>query len=260
MYDERAGRPPDDMPESHMTSFSKRCGPCGGSGYYGTNPRDICAICKGVGAVRLEGQESDYKRCGPCGGTGYFGLEPKDTCTVCGGAGWVQPRLIGSSAEDKTPASRTGSNDIAGSRPTIFLVHGQNHAIRDQLDLFLTKDLGLTVRVMAAGPHKGRTLPEKFEEVAATCAFAVFVLTADDVLRTADGRSVRQARQNVILEIGYFWGTLGRRGRVAFLVENHSEMELPSDVQGIGWISITGDLGETKLRLRQELAAAGVLR
>ena len=228
-------------------AFSKSCGPCGGTGYYGLNFKDLCKVCGGMGVIQLEGNESDYKSCGPCGGSGYFGINFKDTCTVCHGAGVVRP------AATKAVPRVTG----VASRPipadsSVFLVHGQNHAVRDQIDLFLTKELGVNVTVMAAGPHQGRTLPEKFEEVAARCSFAVFLLTADDVLQAADGRSVRRPRQNVVLEVGYFWGALGRRGRVAFLVESHPDMELPSDIQGVGWIPITADLGETKLRLRQE--------
>jgi hypothetical protein len=36
-------------------------------------------------------------------------------------------------------------------------------------------------------------------------------------------------------------------------------MELPSDIQGIGWIPITPDLAETKLLLRRELVASGLI-
>ena len=144
--------------------------------------------------------------------------------------------------------------------PCVFIVHGRNHAIRDQIDLFLSKDLGLKTAVMQAGAHGGRTLPEKFEEIASTCDFAVFLLTADDHLEDLARKApVKRARQNVILEVGYFWGALGRRQRVAFLVEADSLMELPSDIQGIGWIPITADLGETKLRLQAELRAAALI-
>lgn len=139
----------------------------------------------------------------------------------------------------------------------VFIVHGRNHQVRDQIDLFL-RDLGLATVVMAAGAYGGRSLPEKFEEMA-KCDFAVFLLTADDQLHDVTAnKSIKRARQNVILEIGFFWGKIGRRGSVAFLVEDDPEMELPSDIQGIGWIPITKDLGETKNRLRAELSHAGI--
>jgi predicted nucleotide-binding protein len=144
---------------------------------------------------------------------------------------------------------------------SVFIVHGRNHTVRDIIDLFLTKDLGLKTVVMEAGPFAGRTLPEKFEELARSSAFAIFVLTADDALvDTHTGTEIRRARQNVILEVGFFWGAFGRRGRVAFLVENDPRMDLPSDIQGMGWIPITADLAQTKMRLEAELRNAGVLK
>lgn len=140
----------------------------------------------------------------------------------------------------------------------VFIVHGRNHVVRDSIALFLTNDLGLDISIMEAGAHVGRTLPEKFEDIASECGFAVFLLTADDeLIYAADNKAIRRARQNVILEIGYFWGAFGRRGRLAFLVENHPDMELPSDIQGIGFIPITADLFETKVKLQKELRRAG---
>jgi predicted nucleotide-binding protein len=139
----------------------------------------------------------------------------------------------------------------------VFIVHGANHGVRDRIDLFLTKELGLETVIMEEKAHGGRTLPEKFEEHASECGFAVFILTADDVVNDTKGKTLRRARQNVILEVGYFWAKLGRRDRIAVLVED--EMDLPSDLQGLGRIGITSDLGTTKERLRKELTAAGIL-
>jgi hypothetical protein len=129
---------------------------------------------------------------------------------------------------------------------TIFIVHGSDHRVRDHIDLFLTKELKLKTQVMAAEAHGGRTLPEKFEEIADDCDFAVFLLTADDHLEyVRDGSELWRARQNVILEAGYFWGALGRRNRVILLVDNRQAVEMPTDMQGLGWIPITDDLSET---------------
>jgi predicted nucleotide-binding protein len=140
----------------------------------------------------------------------------------------------------------------------VFLVHGRSHVIRDQIELFLRKDMQLDVEVMESGANLGSTLPEKFERAASTCSFAVLLFTADDVLRQENGDVTIRARQNVILECGYFWGRLGR-SQVAVLVEKPREIELPTDLDGVAWIPITEDLYETKEKLRKELSQAGVL-
>lgn len=129
--------------------------------------------------------------------------------------------------------------------PKIFIVHGSNTVIRDQIDIFL-RNLGLQTVVMDAVAHQGRTASEKFEELASESSFAVFILAANDELL-----------QNVMLQAGYFWGALGRRGNVALLID--PEVEIPPAIEGIGHIPITEDLGNTKLALRRELEAAGLL-
>jgi predicted nucleotide-binding protein len=92
-------------------------------------------------------------------------------------------------------------------------------------------------------------------------SFAIFVLTADDILiDTRTNETIRRARQNVILEIGYFWALLGRKTGVAFLVDGHADMDLPSDLNGVEHIPITADLGQTKLQLKNELQKAGIVR
>jgi hypothetical protein len=147
-------------------------------------------------------------------------------------------------------------NPLPAADP-VFLVHGRNHAVRDQINLFLSRDLGLDVKLMSTEASAGRSFPEKFEEIARRCSFAVCLLTADDEYSLPDGSTRHRARQNVILEIGYFWGAMGRRNKVVFLVDPC--LELPSDMCGLGCIELTPDLGETRLRLRSELVQAGLV-
>jgi predicted nucleotide-binding protein len=243
--------------------FTIKCKPCSGSGYYGGNQKATCQVCKGIGWIIIEGKEEDFIKCKPCSGSGYYGGNTRDTCQVCHGIGLlnIQNSLKRISyMEDKSNLIDTipMKTHLAGTK--IFIVHGTNTVIRDKIDLFLTKDLRLQTVVMQAGAHKGRTLPEKFEQMAKECSFAVFILTQDDYLLDINNNlKIRRARQNVILEVGYFWGALGRTGHVTFLVENSPEMELPTDIQGIGWIPITIDLAETKMKLIKELQAVNLI-
>jgi predicted nucleotide-binding protein len=164
--------------------------------------------------------------------------------------------------EAKPSSGRGGvSRRRSAARNRVFIVHGHNHAVRDAIDLYLTKELGVQTMVMQAGASGGRTLPEKLEEIAAEVSFAIFILTADDILvDTRTNETIRRARQNVILEIGYFWASLGRKTGVAFLVDGHADMDLPSDLNGVEHIPITADLGQTKLQLKNELQKAGIVR
>jgi predicted nucleotide-binding protein len=94
----------------------------------------------------------------------------------------------------------------------------------------------------------GRTVIEKFEQCA-DVGFAVVLLTPDDPLTNGAMR----ARQNVILELGYFIGKLGR-ARVCALKKGH--MEIPSDIFGVLFKQADA-ANEWRAELVRELQAAG---
>lgn len=122
-------------------------------------------------------------------------------------------------AEDKRTASKR-----------VFVVHGHDEAAMHGLARFLEK-LGLEAIILKEQPDQGRTIIEKFEDAAKDVGFAVVLLTPDDLggavkSETRDSR----ARQNVIFELGYFAGKLGR-GCVCLLRKGH--VEIPSDLYGV---------------------------
>ena len=134
----------------------------------------------------------------------------------------------------------------------IFIVHGHNTAV--QLSVARTLDkLGLNPIILHEQPNAGKTIIEKFESNS-NVGFAIILLTDDDEgkLKT-DVDLKNRARQNVVLELGYFIGKLGR-DRVLPL---HSEgVELPSDIHGLLYVPI--DKADTwKFALVKELKAAG---
>lgn len=160
---------------------------------------------------------------------------------------------------DLLKSSVPGSKTIAKAKEItntnrIFIVHG--HDERTKLDVARTLEkLGLEPIILSEQPNEGQTIIEKFE-LHADVGFAVVLLTADDLGRTKSEEDDKyRARQNVILEMGYFIGTLGR-SRVFPLYE--SGVELPSDLLGILYNPL--DDGDTwKFKLVKELNAAGYL-
>jgi predicted nucleotide-binding protein len=141
----------------------------------------------------------------------------------------------------------TGSG-ITMSR-NIFIVHG--HAgIEQAVARFITQ-IGLEPIILHEQPNQGRTIIEKFESYS-DVRFAVILLTPDDVGGPRDGEQNPRARQNVILELGYFIGKLGRE-RVCALLQG--SVELPSDILGVVWEPLDQH-GAWKLKLASELKAA----
>jgi len=151
-------------------------------------------------------------------------------------------------------------SQVAISSPTVnstarkvFVVHGHDNESKETTARFLER-LGLEAIILHEQPSSGRTIIEKFEIYSGDIAFAVVLLTPDDVGGVASGPSdlKPRARQNVIMELGYFMGRLGR-SRVCAL--HKGSVELPSDYQGILYIEM--DLaGAWKARLAQEFVQA----
>lgn len=143
-----------------------------------------------------------------------------------------------------------------GPKPTdskkIFVVHGHDSQIKESVARFLER-IGLEPIILHEQPNSGLTVPEKLEAFSAV-GFAVILLTPDDVggLAIEPDKLKPRARQNVILELGYFLGKLSRR-RVCALYKN---VEIPSDYQGVLYVEYDG-AGGWRTKLAQELVEAG---
>ena len=148
-----------------------------------------------------------------------------------------------------SPTKRTIQTDMK----KVFVIHGRDEGAREMVAGFLKK-LELKPVILSEQSSKGRTIIEKFEEHSEV-GFAVALLTPDDTgsLKGARGKPNPRARQNVIFELGFFIGRLGRE-RVCALVKG--EPEIPSDYSGVAYIPLD-DSGGWKLSICRELKAAG---
>src|SRR5207248_6929906 len=98
----------------------------------------------------------------------------------------------------------------------VFVVHGHDE-VRHTVSELIT-GAGLQPVMLDGRPNRGRTIIEKLEDHANT-SFAVVLLTPDDEGRKKGSRRLRpRARQNVILELGYFLARLGRQRVCALYV------------------------------------------
>ncbi len=134
----------------------------------------------------------------------------------------------------------------------VFIVHGHNEEIKHNVARTLTR-LKLNPIILHEQSNEGLTIIEKFEKFSEV-EFAIILLTFDDYgnVKSEETKNKR-ARQNVILELGYFLAKLGR-SKVLPLYED--SVELPSDVSGVLYTKID-DSGNWKFRLVKELKSAG---
>jgi hypothetical protein len=132
----------------------------------------------------------------------------------------------------------------------IFIVHGHDDGTLAIVQNFIEK-LGFEPVVLHLRPNKGRTIITKFQEESAGIGFAVVLMTPDDHGAKAGEPTRARARQNVVFELGFFYGALGA-ARVAALVKG--DVEHPSDFDGVIYIPMDR---EWKTILGRELREAG---
>lgn len=152
----------------------------------------------------------------------------------------------------------------------------------EELKAMLT-ELGFNPVVLHEQASGGLTLAEKLEKYAGKIGYTFVILTPDDIggqkahMRkklgadtplfqrpiTIIGPSIidnilesfePRARQNVIFEMGYFWGLLERK-RVCCLLKGN--VEKPSDIEGIVYVHFEDSVNKVKSMIIKELREAG---
>ncbi len=140
------------------------------------------------------------------------------------------------------------------SYPTLkpFVVHGHDHAFRDEVVAHL-KSLGLLEPVVLDGvASAGRTVIEKFEEESAVCNLAVVLLTPDDKGTTSGGSTYNTARPNVWIELGYFIARFGRKTGQTILIYKQG-LDIPTDLAGVLYVDATLGTADANVAKRLEM-------
>lgn len=153
--------------------------------------------------------------------------------------------------EEVVDVSDKGSVASSGR---VFIVHGHDEARKHELARFLRKLVDQEPVILHEQSNKGAVSIEKLEASASGTGFAVILLTADDSGKAKNDSDNRpRGRQNVVFEMGFFMGALGR-SNVAVLLEDG--VEAPGDVQGLVYTPLDQS-GGWKTALARELEDAG---
>lgn len=133
----------------------------------------------------------------------------------------------------------------------VFVVHSRTET-RQSVARVIEK-LGLKAIILEEQATVGlSTLLEKIERYS-DVQYAVVLMTPDDVGGLRGDAPRERARQNVIFELGYFAGRLGR-GNVCLMKAN--DLEIPSDLGGVGYIPLNS--GGWEMKLAKELKNSGL--
>lgn len=155
--------------------------------------------------------------------------------------------------EGQRPAEPAESSNARLTKK-VFLVHGHDDEMKQHVARTLST-LGLRPIILHEQSNGGRTIIEKFE-VNADVSFAVVLLSPDDMAFPAPSNAKQakpRARQNVVLELGYFVGRLGRNRVIAL---KRGDLELPSDFSWVVYTSYDA-AGHWRFEMVRELKAVG---
>ena len=140
----------------------------------------------------------------------------------------------------------------------ILVVSGTDEEMNQAVNGALTK-LSLVPVVLCEEPSQGKKIVENFGRDYADVAFAVVLLSPDDFgyakNEAATKRKLRP-RQDVIFELGFLLGRLGK-GNVLVFFRECANFETPADFEGIKFTAFD-DRDSWKLALIRELSNCGL--
>lgn len=135
----------------------------------------------------------------------------------------------------------------------VFIVHGHDDELKESAARLVEK-IGLEAVILHEQANEGLTIIQKLEKQA-DVGYAIILYTpCDEGRKRGSENSKPRARQNVVFEHGLFMGKLGAR-RVCAL--RKSEVEMPSDAQGILYIEVKDGSNDWKYQVAKELEKAG---
>lgn len=173
--------------------------------------------------------------------SGFFDLNSTESSPTLG--------IDNNDIKEESQAAKTKKNKV-------FVVHGHDEEVLLKIDKFLKK-LQLDPVILRERPSEGLTIIEKFFQFSDQAGFAVVLLTPDDRGGSVSDSYEKQrprARQNVILELGFFLGKLGRKHVCVLRQEN---VEVPSDYHGVVFVPFD-EPGAWQITLAKEMQKAGL--
>jgi predicted nucleotide-binding protein len=183
---------------------------------------------------------------------------------------WDKAVAVLQAAQDGLPLAVAAVNKAKGSdallnairkvlKARIFISHGHDEGAKQSVARFI-ESLGLVAVILHEQEGGSETIIENFEKHS-NVSFALALLTPDDLgqLNNNNQELKPRARQNVIFELGFFIGKLGR-SKVAALYKSdpvRGPIEIPSDYQGVRYINMDAHEG-WKLPLARGIKSTGI--
>jgi len=138
----------------------------------------------------------------------------------------------------------------------IFVAHGKNKKPLEQLKAILTQ-FKVSFQVAIDEPHKGRPISSKVAQLMRDCTSGIFIFTADEDTKDAQGNSVLRPSDNVVFELGAGIVLYGEK----IVIFREEGVLFGSDFTDYGHITFEKDKLDAKaFELMKELIGLGFLQ
>jgi predicted nucleotide-binding protein len=168
-----------------------------------------------------------------------------------------ESRKIRDSKPEKIEESHINTKktkEIKLDNKKVFIVHGHDDKARLELAKIIKDDLGLEPVILQEEPNVSiETIIAKFERLAKDCSSALILFTPDD---NANGKL--RARQNVILELGYFLGKFQDSENRRIAIIKNGDIEIPSDISGVLYLEYYKNIKEIFYDLKKQFETWGI--
>jgi predicted nucleotide-binding protein len=165
-------------------------------------------------------------------------------------------KFLPSSVNVSSPTQSATSASGSLSR-RIIVVSGADEEMNHAITGALTK-LSLIPLILCEEPSHGKKIVENFSRDYADIAFAVVLLSPDDfgyAKNEAPTKQKLRPKQDVVFELGYLLGSLGKANVLVFFRES-ANFEIPNNFEGIKFTAFD-DRDSWKLALLRELSNCG---
>ena len=130
-----------------------------------------------------------------------------------------------------------------------FIAFGKDYLAALELKNFLNK-LDIEPIILDEQPDLGLSVVEKFEKYAKQCNVAFIIMSPDDNVKDKLGSEFYAARQNVIMELGWFMRHVGRSN---IIIIHKEGTHIPSNISGILFLPYKQSILEISERIRDRL-------
>jgi predicted nucleotide-binding protein len=161
------------------------------------------------------------------------------------------------SAKKNTLSNQSATSTSGNLSRRIIVVSGADSEMKQALIGALTK-LSLMPLVMCEEPSQGKKILENFSRDYADVGFAVVLLSPDDFAYATNEAAAKRklrAQQDVVFELGFLLGKLGKDNVIVFWRECVN-FESPIDLEGMK-VTAFDDQDSWKLALIRELTNCG---